>query len=513
MAVSAVEHVSADPATDIRRLNHFFVRRRRRHGEKDDPSVHFRLRRLEGRLTRRSLESRFQRYVLDTTWDEWVDYEVDDHLQESTRPKKLVRALASRIALSDDLFDRLLPRLVTGASETGAMSTFGEALSKADIKCRRLRPLLSLGNDPNHSQCVGGYLASLKMRDPDRWQSELLGLFANESTAALGADLVWRSGFDNQVLNAWLDSFERGWVEASTFQCLCFGMAWQRVPLETMTRLLAMLSDCADRDSAYVQVDLLDQVLKGEVWPVDADLVFKVVTAPVHFEDAKNTMHAYHWHGVCKKLVARDAQKAMRLLDVLLRQMGIDYALSYDHYVEPFAQTLCRINPIEAWGIVVSHLLSAAPKWRGDLLNWLKGGLGDFDKGNSVPPIAEFPLKTVLDWIAEDPENRASMIAHCAPRSLDDEYGGAVTKALLVNYRNVDGVAGGISANFHSGSWTGPMSQHLRKERDRYRGWLGKGFDQNVVSWIEDEITSLDRSIEAAEISEERESWNRPSRA
>lgn len=149
-------------------------------------------------------------------------------------------------------------------------------------------------------------------------------------------------------------------------------------------------------------------------------------------------------------------------------------------------------------------------KWRDDLLNWLKGGLGGFHESDTVPPIAEFPLQTVLDWIAQDPEGRASMIAHCAPRSLDDEYGGTLTRALLVNYRDLDGVTGGISANFHSGGWSGPESQYLRKKRDRFRVWLGKGFDQNVVSWVEHEITYLDRRIEASEISEERESWNRP---
>jgi hypothetical protein len=513
IAVSAIEYVSADPAMDMRRLNHFFIRQRRRNGNEDDRPIRFRLRRLEGRLARRSLESRFQRYVLDTTWDEWEDYEVEDLLREKTRPRKLVRALATRLSLSDEAFDRLLPQLVGSASETGAMFSLGEALSAVDIDCRRLRPLLSVKNDLNQSQCVGGYLSGLKMRDPERWRNELLGLFASKSTAVLGADLVWRSGFDNQVLDGWLDSFERGWVKASGFQCLCFGMAWQRVPLETMTRLLAMLSNRPDRESAHVLVDLLDQVLKGEVWPVDADLVFKVVSAPVHFEGGKNTMHAHHWHGVCNKLVSRDPKKAMPLLDVLLRQMGSNYALSYDHYVEPFAQSLCRINPVEAWEIVVSHLLSVAPKWRGDILNWLKGMQRGFDEQNSAPPISEFPLQAVLNWIAQDPEGRASMIAHCAPRSLDDEYGGALTRALLVNYRNVDGVTSGIGAIFHSGAWSGPRSQYLRKRRDQFRVWLGKGFDQNVVSWVEEEISSLDRSIEVSEISEERESWNRPSGA
>ena len=45
--------------------------------------------------------------------------------------------------------------------------------------------------------------------------------------------------------------------------------------------------------------------------------------------------------------------------------------------------------------------------------------------------------------------------------------------------------------------------------RDQFRNWLSKDFDVHVRSWIDEEIVYLDREIEAAEISEEREAWNR----
>lgn len=69
--------------------------------------------------------------------------------------------------------------------------------------------------------------------------------------------------------------------------------------------------------------------------------------------------------------------------------------------------------------------------------------------------------------IDEDPENRAAMIAHCTPRSLEEDQGGALTRALLEKYARYDGVENGISARFHSGGWSGPESQHLRRKRDR----------------------------------------------
>lgn len=507
---SILEQVANDKATDIQQLNHFFIQRLHWHRGEDDLSVRFRLRRLEGRLTRRSLESRFQRYVLDTTWGEWEDYNVEASLREYTRPKKLVRTLAERVARNDEAFEYLLPKLVGSNTKTAALFSFGQALCDADKESKRLLSLLEFKGDSINSQCLGGYLAGLRTQDSAKWSKVLLGLLANKDTANRGVDLIFRSGFNDLVLSACMDAFEAGWIEPGYFRSLCYGKSWQLVSQDALIRLFTLLSNCEDRISAYTLIDLLDQVLNSEAWLVSSGFVFSAVTAKAHFEEQLDTMHAYHWKRVCDKLIAYDQMKVMPLLDVLLHQMGNNDRLSYDSYVAALAHSLCRMNPTEAWNIVTSHLLSVAPKWRFDLLNWLKGGLGDFDEKEIVSPISEFPLQLVLDWIVEDPETRASMIAHCAPSSLDDEFGGALTRALLADYRNLDGVLSGISCNFHSGCWKGPRSQHLRARRDRFRVWLSKDFDVNVISWIEEEIVQLDREIEAAEISEERESWNRP---
>jgi len=508
--LSMLEQIATDSATDIRRLNHFFIQQARWHRDEEDQSAHFRLRRLEGRLTRCSLESRFQRYVLDTTWDEWEDYSLEGELRERARPKKLVRALAVRVAESDEAFACLLPKILSSSTDNAALFAFGQALCAADKNNKRLSPMLAFEGNPINSQCLGGYLAGLKEHFPDKWLQVLLGLLASKDTANRGAELVWRSGADDIVLNACMDAFESGWIEAGYFRSLCYGMSWQSISHAALIRLLSLLAAREDRVSAFVLVDLLDQVLEKNVWLVDADFVFRVVTQQVQFEDHRDTMHSYHWNGVCKKLVAHDPSKAMPLLNVLLRQMGNDYRLSYDHYVEPLTHSLCKLNPAVAWEIIAAHLLEPAPIWRNDLLNWLKGGMGGFGEENCAPPIAEFPVQMVLDWIAQDVDARASMIAHCAPDSLDDRLGGELTRALLTLYRMIDGVETGISCNFGSGGWVGPRSKHLRGRRDRFRAWLSQGFDVNVMSWLEDEIVQMDREIEAAEITEERESWNRP---
>lgn len=508
--LEVIEKIAADPATDKSKMHHFLINRLGRFREKEEKSIYHRLRRLNGKLARQNLESRFQRYVLNTSWDEWDAFDSDSGDPENARPRKLLRALAGRVARNDEAFDRLAVPIATSITDTGALFAFGEALCSADEDYQRLEPLLANWRDPVQAQGLRGYFSCLRSRNPQLWQDTILRLLSQEETAPRGAELVWGSGFNDTVFDAYSHCFECGWITANYLRNLTFGKAWKDVAPEKLANLLLRLSEHTDQTAASIMVTLLDRVLMDEDWPVASDLLFQVITAPAHFQEHLDNMHSYHWRNVCDKLVARDPQKAMPLLDVLLQQMGNNFRLSYDHYVEPLTTAICHIDPDEAWDIVAKHLLGNAPHWRHDIMHWMKGGLGFFGEKETLSPLVALPAEKIFSWIAEDPENRASMMAHCVPGNLEDERGGAVTRHLLAHYANLDGVVSGISATFHTGGWTGPRSNHMRSKRTLLRDWLSRGFEPGVVSWIENEITGADQDIDAAEISEERESWRRP---
>lgn len=503
--LTIIEKLAEDPATDYRNLNRFIIRRIGRFKDKDNQVIFRRLRCLDGKLSRQNLETRFRRYVLDTTWDEWGDFETDN--RENSRPAKLLRALAGRTARNRGAFESLVVLIATSTADTGALFAFGEELCKADQDFHCLAPLLANWKSQEQSQALRGYFSSLRRRNPELWQDNIQDLLCHEETSVRGAELVWGSGFNDQVFDVFLHSFERGWFKVNYLRNFTFGKAWQNVAPEKMTRLLELLLRHHDREAAGIMVELLDRMLMDDSMRIDSDLLFRIVSSPAHFQDRLDNTHSYHWRNVCDKMVAVDRQKAMPLLDVLLEQMRTNFRLSYDHYMAPMITKLCHSEPDEAWEIVAKHLLSSAPKWRGDVLEWLKGGLGFFGEKETQAPLVAFPAEEIFKWIAENPETRASMMAHAVPGSLEDEKGGAVTRHLLDKYSDIDGVLSGISATFHSGGWTGPMSQYLRKKRTLLRNWLSKGYGSKVVGWIEHEIGIADKEIDREEISEERENW------
>ncbi|MFH1019332.1 MAG: hypothetical protein V1782_01790 [Pseudomonadota bacterium] len=508
--LTVIEQLAEDPATDRQTLNRFIISRLGRFRDKEDQNTYHRLRLLNGKLARKSLESRFQRYVLDTTWDEWGDFESEPENREHARPRKLLRALAGRVARNDQAFERLLVPIVSSKTDTGVLFAFGEEICADDEDYRRLQPLLANWLQPDRPQALQGYFHCLRNRNPQLWQDNIIKLLNRQKTAIHGAELIWGSGFNDIVFDAYLQSFELGWIGAHYFINLTFGKAWQNVSQGKFTHLLELLSKRTDREAASIMAKLLDRVLADGAWTIDSDLLFQIVTAPAHFQERLDNMHSYHWRNICNKLVTQAPQQALPLLDVLLQQMENNYRLSYDHYVEPMITDLCRIDPDQTWDIVAKHLLSTAPKLRGDVMNWLKGGLGFFGEKETASPLVVFPAVTIFRWIAAAPENRASMMAHAVPGNLEDKYGGAITRHLLENYSTFDGVLSGIGATFHSGGWTGPRSIHLRSKRTLLRDWLSRGFGPEVVDWIEHEITLADQGIDTAEISEERESWRRP---
>lgn len=325
-----------------------------------------------------------------------------------------------------------------------------------------------------------------------------------ESTAWLGATIALRADYDDDLFPQCLDALEKKWIDPQLFAVLRFGRAIESVPPAITERLLRQLSEDDAQDSLILLVELLDSIPFNDSSPFNSDFVFEVVSISIPGDENRDVMRGYHWKNVCSKLIKWDADRTLPLLNVLLTEMGKVYRLSYDSNVVPLVNELVQADPIGAWKIVRAHFEESLPEWRSDLFQWLKGGLSGFDEKDPIGAIADLPVPEILEWIEEDPEPRAVLMAHATPRTLDDELGGRLTKELLYRYGQFDGVRNGISATFHSGGWTGPTSAYLKRKREKFRRWLAAGFEIEITQWIEAEIDYLDQRIEREEIDEER---------
>lgn len=505
MAFQVLETLINDASMDASKLNHFLYHWLEYQNDEKHAAINRRLSKINRAYNQRNLQSRFQRYVIDVDWMEW-DVDSRERLGKTrNRAKLLATSLAARISKQPHLLNEIKHLVTPNEQVSGALWYFGEQLATNDSQHILLPQLIELAITSKHHTCLAGYLNVVRTESYDFYSKTVSHFLSSDQDAWLGARLIIPSVYDDQLLEQCLDALEAGRIEATEFSWLRYGQSAQDVRGAQMGRLIQYLQARSDKNSNDLLLNLLNALPFNDTSPFDAQLVFKSIIIAIPVDDHWDQMSGYVWKEVCNKLIKWDASYAMPLLDALFTEMEKEYRLSYDSYVGTLANELARLDTSGAWNLLVKHFEATLPKWRIDLLNWLKGGMMRFDEEETYSPLADLPTTEIFLWIEQDIENRAALIAHAVPHTLDDEGGGQLTRELLMRYSSVDGVSNGISAIFHSGGFVGPRSQHLKHRRDKFRTWLSAGFQYEVTRWVEDELDDLDQSIEAAEIEEERD--------
>ena len=492
-----------DGAMSSRQLNRFFWHWEE-YGDGDRHSaISRRLKAIASRYARRSLASRVQRYVVDVDWMEWHEEYRERHNKPKSRANILVNGLARRIARNPATLGQV-EHLLAPKTDATALWHFGEQLARSDDARALLPALTRLTLETRHQVCLHGYLSGMQVLDFEFYISWVTRALHDPTAAWLGAEIALRSNYVDGLFVLCLEALQKRWIEPEVFAALRYGKAIESVPPERTGDLFRLINERDTERSMHLLVELLDSMSLDDTCPFASEFVFGVVLRTVPGEQHEHQMSGFHWKSLCLKLVKWDASRAFPLLDALLTAMGKSYQLTYDSNVAPLANELARLDSNEAWRTVSAHLERELPQWRGDLLSWLKGGMATFDEKEPNGAIVDLPVSKILEWIERESAPRAVLMAHAAPRTLDDDHGGTLTRALLVKFGQIDGVRNGISATFQSGGWTGPTSAHLKRKRERFRRWLAAGFEFEVTQWIESEIEYLDRSIEREEIEEER---------
>ena len=491
-----------DPDMSPSQLNRFFWNWQEYWGS-SDPGITANLRRMARRYTRRDLASRVQRYVIDVEWMEWDGDFRERQKKPRNRARILVDALAGRIGRDPQKLKEI-EHLLAPSEKAPALWHFGYQLALNDKALAMLPQLARLANESRHKVCLHGYLSSVRVADSGFYLAWMRRALEVEGTAWLGVAITLCSDYVDHLFVLCIKALEKSWVDLSLFASLSYGNAIEAMPLERVRYLFKLLDQIGTPESLRLVVELLDSVKFDDNFPFDAEFVLGIVQRAMPQEGRHDPMGGYHWKNVCSKLVKWSPAMTMALLDAVLTAMERDYSLSYDSYVAPLADELVRMDGSSAWRVVRSQFEKSLPQWRPDLLSWLKGGLVSFDEEKVKGAIADLPVIEIIEWIEQDVEGRASLVAHAVPGTLDDDYGGRLTRALLAQYGSIDGVFSGISATFHSGGWTGSASAYLKRKREEFRRWLAAGYQYEVVQWIDAEIECLDRRIEHEEIDEER---------
>jgi hypothetical protein len=503
--LNTIEGLIDDPATELRSVVSFIVDTRRFRSDNLSEETLKQINQLDAKLAGSSLEQQIERYVLNSTWSE----ERDEEIPEDQSIERRITDLAEWSNTESADFLPLIEKLTR--TEGHKLYQFGFEIGRRDKSREFLQYIIDSqrgAGENAETQFIGGYLRALREASESDWETLILELLFDDEFKEIAGQIIWRTGVNNNVLRQMLGAFAKGILKPSDFTILRFMQDLKNLDQSLIEEVLFALLTSDEEEALFIALEIADALYndKGVIRKMPRDLVFELLTKPNFFTDHLDTMQGYHWGELAKKYIDTYPERDLELFNLIMTHMGNwrIMSLKSTSALHSFAERIAKEKPAETWEIVQNLLADLDTDLAYGILHWLEEERG-FGEGRGIRPLTYFPAEAVLAWIDGEPETRAPAITRTAPKTLNQEGDGRITRELLHRYGHMDRVKSALFGNFYTDGWSGPASEHYRIKRDQARAWLNGETSPHVIEWLEKYIDELTSQIEREEIREERE--------
>jgi predicted XRE-type DNA-binding protein len=477
----------------------------RNHADKYPEDVIARIRELDALLTGTSLSDRISRFALYSNWNEDYDFSGGSS-HESKVPTERVDALAREMMGSQSVFAEHARRL---------LHVSGHRLPHLGVACGRLasdgtwddllrREMIESGEGLG-AEFLAGYLGGVREHDRSRWEGLLLSLLESDQFREIGVECAWRSGVSDRVLGRMVELFRAGAIQANAFNRFVLRSGPEDISEASINTVVDALLDGSDGKAYAIATELLHDYYVAldadkSQRPIPRDRPLRALVASANALGNREPMRDFYWGRLARQFILAHPQDSTSLFDAALtsvEMLGLMNSEASKVLIE-----ILKAKPLESWR-AIAGLLEGDAIGSFRVTHWLSGEV--FEERQTEPsPAAHFPVEAVIDWIKEDPTERARRALQFLPKTLDPALGGALTERFIEEFSNDKSIAGGLAAHFWAGGWSGPRSAYLERKRDSARHWLSAARSHAVQSWLSEFIAGLSADIESAKIGEER---------
>jgi hypothetical protein len=503
MIFYTLEKLVEDDANDVREMVKFVTTNLRFHKERLEPESIARIEYLKQALEGTSYASRLRRTVLFSDWGELrlKDEKGEDPLQAK------VETLAEEGAKNPETLFPVLPELVKDVGVK--LFDFGYALGRHDKNRVFLDWILDLqkkAGKSGMSQLLSGYLGFLSESEEAVWESSLERVMSDNELIHLTGDLIWRTEVNNKILIKMIEELKRGRMSAESFRSLAYVGTPEKIKTENLVEGINELLK-ADKKGAGIALEITYGWYCHEKTStaLPEDVISQVLTDKTVLLNLSDGSGDWYWQEIEQQYIKRNPKHIFELFGNVvesLRHVGHGFLGLRDGLRSALADII-NTDPKQCWQVISSEHNKEDNLGRG-VVELLEPGVS-FGEDELFGLISLFPAANVMEWISQNPEERAPIIAGMAPKTLNSETsGGKLTRDLLAQYGDMKSVSNELLAHFHTGGWSGPASEHYRRKRDTAREWLAGESSPRVRVWIERYVEMLTQEIESAEMEEER---------
>lgn len=429
---------------------------------------------LHSQFEDRSLGARLRQYVGQPSWasDERAD----------------LASLARELVADRDVLSTHWPWLTSGEAVDGWR--LGEALAVEDAKGDLDSVLSRLDCRGRDLRVLCGYVAARRERRGVEWFEAWLDAEVNRTPPDLQVlfEVSWRLGATARTA-VWVTRAIREYdVDVRLVGQLGLGRWGEDLPVETLAEVLDAMIGHGHHETA---VAILEYRMKKDASELDKweKQALALVTSRELIRSSQ--MSSYYWKEIADQLVTRYARE---IASAIFRAQvnGGDRAsgtwfLEHSQAVDVLYQCV-RADAQGVWEELRPYL--AVPAEANMFSIGFPDGVVDL-----------LPANEVGRWIAEDPRDRAALVAKLV--SMDFASDQTLAARLLGDFGHDGEVAEAFFSAYLSGSCTGQASAHWRSRARALEGVATKTRLHKLKGWAEKRARKLEK------MAEEEEKWEK----
>jgi hypothetical protein len=211
------------------------------------------------------------------------------------------------------------------------------------------------------------------------------------------------------------------------------------------------------------------------------------------------------WHDLATAIAQQDPASIAPLATVILDHLGTE-SVVLDHYdmsgPTRWLTVIAHEHPVMVWRLTSARLGPPIDRRAFHIGHWIRGDQNFFEERPVTNLLDAIPRDELWAWVDHDVSRRAGYFASLVAPTLEH---GSLARDVLCRYGDRKEVNSGLRANFGTEGWSGLTSEHYTKKRFRLQAVLDQEQEPRVRAWITEYLAIIERDIQQARISEERE--------
>jgi hypothetical protein len=424
--------------------------------------------------------------------------------------KQKVQEIAAVIIVHPEYLEAEYDWLIS--SDNKRVYTFGRELGLLDSDFSLLPALSSAYKYSKKSQnanFLGGYFRAMFERNPQKWEDELDLLAKDFFFKYLIPELTSLSGISDRSAERIVALVKNGEVEARHLGALLRRDITGLLE-STVIHAIDVTLERMPFDGAYLALLLLyHYYVIGNKGILPRDVAISVLLNDFFWKNAGIETHKtridYDWFEIASRLSRENPEIDELLSHTILANFGNEESLAgiYDSQVFTFLYATIERKPSTMWATITSYLGPPIDRRAYNLKEWLKGERGFKTSGPSALRLLN--PGDIWAWIEADVQKRAWYFATFVDPCINPEdKRSSLARELLIRYGNREDVRNNFAANYSSDVFWGSLREKFEKRKERLLKIKEREENVNIIKWIEEYVSALDRDIEREKIREER---------